>query len=143
MLKMLVPVDGSETSKRVVDYAVKQGNMYKDTVELHLLNVQPPMPYGSTVTSVIGHDAVNKYHRDEAMTILTPVMGNLDAAGVSYSHHIVVGDPAEMIAQFAKEKNCDQIIMGTRGMGTTASLMLGSVATKVIHLAQVPVLLIK
>jgi nucleotide-binding universal stress UspA family protein len=143
MLKMLVPVDGSEASNRALEFAVRKKDWYKDAVELHLINVQPPMPYGSSVTSVIGKDAVNKYHRDEAMRILTPAMKKLEAAGVAYVHHICVGDPGELIAEFAKEKGCDQIIMGTRGMGTTASLLLGSVATKVIHLSEVPVLLVK
>jgi nucleotide-binding universal stress UspA family protein len=48
-----------------------------------------------------------------------------------------------MIAQYAKEKGCDQIVMGTRGLGTVQGLLLGSVATKVIHLANVPVMLVK
>jgi nucleotide-binding universal stress UspA family protein len=48
-----------------------------------------------------------------------------------------------MIARFARERGCDQILMGTRGLGAIGSLLLGSVATKVIHLADVPVLLVK
>jgi hypothetical protein len=66
----------------------------------------------------------------------------LDAAGVPYVHHISVGDPAEVIAEFAKQKGCDQIVMGTRGLGATG-LLLGSVTTKLIHLSDVPVLLVK
>lgn len=142
MLKMLVPVDGSESSTRALDFAIGKKDWYKDGVELHIINVQPPMPYGSSVSSVIGKDAMNKYHRDEAMSVLNPVMQKLDAAGVKYVHHICVGEPAELIADFAKEKGCDQIIMGARGMGT-ASLLLGSVATKTIHASTVPVLLVK
>ena len=143
MLKLLVPVDGSETSGRAVDYAIENHTRYKGPVEIHLINVQPPIPYGSRVSSVIGHDVVQKYHQDEGMAALKPAMQKLDAAGVKYAHHIAVGDAAEVIAEYAKEKGCDQILMGTRGMGATSSLLLGSVATKVIHLAHVPVLLVK
>ena len=50
---------------------------------------------------------------------------------------------AEVICRYAKEKGCDQIFMGTRGLGSVSSLVLGSVATKVIHLSPVPVLLVK
>lgn len=67
----------------------------------------------------------------------------LDAAGVKYQHRIGVGDAAETIAAYAKEKGCDQIVMGTRGMGSVSNLLLGSVATQVIHLSPVPVLLVK
>jgi nucleotide-binding universal stress UspA family protein len=143
MLKMLVAVDGSRHSDHVVEYMIKRSGWFKEPVELHLLNVQPPMPYGSTVTSVLGHDAVDKYHRDEAMKVLTPIMQKLDAAGVAYRHHICVGDAAELIVQFAKEQGCDQIVVGTRGSGTTANLLLGSVASRVIHLSDIPVLLVK
>ena len=142
MLKMLVPVDGSDAANRALDFAIKKKDWYKDPIELHIINVQPPMPYGSSVTSVIGKDAVNKYHRDEALAVLKPAMQTLDAAGVKYVHHICVGEPGELIAEFAKEKGCDQIVMGARGMGT-ASLLLGSVATKTIHASEVPVLLVK
>jgi nucleotide-binding universal stress UspA family protein len=143
MLKLLVPVDGSSHSDRVIDFAIRKKDWYKDSVELHVLNVQPAMPYGSSVTAAIGQDAVNKYHREEAMKVLTPVMQKLDAAGVTYKHHICVGDPGELIAEFAKEQGCDQIIMGTRGAGAAAALLLGSTVTKVIHLSTVPVLLVK
>jgi nucleotide-binding universal stress UspA family protein len=45
--------------------------------------------------------------------------------------------------QYAEDKQCEQIVMGTRGLGTVSNLVLGSVATKAIHLAKVPVLLVK
>jgi nucleotide-binding universal stress UspA family protein len=143
MLKMLICVDGSEAALRAVDFAVRKKDWYKDPVEIHLMNVQPPMPYGSSVSAAIGHDAVNKYHRDEALAALQPALQKLQAVGMAAAHHICVGDAAEMITDFAKEKGFDQIIMGTRGAGTTRGLMMGSVPTKTIHLSEVPVLLVK
>ena len=142
-MKLLVPVDGSDSSSRAIDYLVKKFTWYKDGIEIHLLNVQHPLPGGSHVASHVGQASLNQYHHDEGMAALKPAMQKLAAAGVKYTHHISVGDPAEVIAQFAKEKGCDQILMGTRGMGSTASLLLGSVATQVIHLTDIPVLLVK
>ena len=143
MLKLLVQVDGSEHSGNTIDYLLKNINWYKDGVEIHLLNVQRPMPYGQRVSSVIGHDKINQYHHDEGMAALKSVMQKLDAANVKYHYHVGVGDEAETIVKYAKEKGCDQIFMGTRGMGSVSNLLLGSVATKVIHLAEVPVVLVK
>lgn len=143
MLKLLVPVDGSDTSLRAVEHVIKTSSAYKDPPELHVINVQPPMPYGNRVSSVIGHDATEKYHREEALKALQPAMQKLDAAGVKYAHHIAVGEPAETIADYATQRGVDQIVMGTRGTGAPSSLFLGSVATKVVHLAKVPVLLLK
>jgi nucleotide-binding universal stress UspA family protein len=47
------------------------------------------------------------------------------------------------IAALAWELGCDLIVMGTHGMGSIAGLALGSVASKVIHLAGVPVTVVK
>ena len=143
MVKFLVPVDGSESSQRVVADLIKRHTWFKDGVEIHLLNVQQPIPYGNRVTEVIGHDRIAQYHHDEGMAALKPAMQQLDAAKLPYHHHIGVGEAAEIICKYANEKRCDQIYMGTRGMGSVSNLLLGSVATKVIHLATVPVLLVK
>ena len=47
-----------------------------------------------------------------------------------------------VIADYAKSMNCDAIVMGTRGMGSTAEL-IGSIARQVISLSDVPVTLVK
>jgi nucleotide-binding universal stress UspA family protein len=143
MFNVLVPVDGSEASNRAVEHVLKRIGLCKDAVEIHLLNVQRGVPGGSAVSSHVGHDALRQHHQEEAMKALAPAMQKLDAAGVRYVHHIAVGEPADIIVHFAKEKQCDEILMGTRGLGGAASLLLGSVATQVIHLANVPVLLVK
>jgi len=49
---------------------------------------------------------------------------------------------AETIVKYAKRWQCDSILIGTRGLGLTAGLVLGSVALKVIHLAKIPVTLV-
>jgi len=142
-MKILLPVDGSQPSLRAVEHVIKNREWYKDVLELHLLNVQHHMPYGHRVSSVIGHDKINEYHREEGMAALKPAMAKLDAAGLKYQYHIGVGDAAETIAEYAREKGCDRIYMGTRGMGSVSNVLLGSVATKVIALSDVPVLLVK
>ena len=143
MLKLLVPVDGSESSSRAVDHLIKKLGWFKDGAEIHLLNVQHPIPYGSRVGSVIGHDKIAQYHQEEGLAALKNAMKKLDAAKFKYHYHIGVGEAAEVICQYAKDKGCDQIFMGTRGLGSVSGLVLGSVATKVIHLSPVPVVLVK
>jgi len=142
MLKLLVATDGSEKGNRVIDHVIKQAGMYKEPVEVHLLNVQLAL-VGVNVKLFISREDLNAYYHDEGVAALKSAREKLDAAGIKYAYHIGVGDPAEVIAQYAEDKQCDQIVMGTRGMGTVSNLVLGSVATKAIHLAKVPVLLVK
>jgi nucleotide-binding universal stress UspA family protein len=141
MLKMLVPLDGSESSIRAVDHLIKKFGWYKDGVEIHLLNVQHPFP--AHVASHLGHDKVQQYHREQGLAALADARKKLDAAGIKYHYHIGIGDEAEVICKYAKEKGVVQIFMGTRGLGSVSGLLLGSVATKVIHLTDAPVLLVK
>jgi nucleotide-binding universal stress UspA family protein len=143
MLKLLVPVDGSESSNRAVEHLIKKPSWPKDGAEIHLLNVQHQIPYGNRVSSVIGHDKLAQYHQEEGMVALKTALQKLKAAKLKHHYHIGVGDEADVICRYAKEKGCDQIVMGTRGLGSVGNLVLGSVATKVIHLSPVPVLLVK
>ena len=140
-MKILVPVDGSEASGRALDTLVKQRGLYKDGVEIHLLNVQPSLP--SNAAAHVAGDAVPEYHREQGLAELKGARERLDAGKIPYQHHIGVGEAAEVIARYAKEKGCDQIVMGTRGMNSVSNALLGAVATQVIHVSPVPVLLVK
>jgi nucleotide-binding universal stress UspA family protein len=51
--------------------------------------------------------------------------------------------PLEVIARVAEEKGCEAIVMGTRGQSELKSLVMGGVGMKVIHLAHVPVTLVR
>jgi nucleotide-binding universal stress UspA family protein len=139
MLKILVPVDGSDNSLRTVRFLVKQAALYAEPPGIHLLNVQRPFP--GTVRGV--HAAAAKYHHDEGVKALAGARKLLDGAKLTYVYHISVGEAPEVIAQFCKSEKIQQIVMGTRGAGAVANMLLGSVATKVLHLVAVPVLLVK
>ena len=142
MFNVLVPVDGSENSSRAVAFLIKKLPLYKEPVEIYLLNVQSPIASGN-VRQFFSREHIDDYYRDEGMATLKAARELLDAAGVPYSHHIGVGDVGETIAQYAREKQCQQIVMGTRGLGSVAGMLLGSVVTKVLHLTDVPVQLVK
>ena len=141
MQKVLLAVDGSESSLHAVAHVIKRAGAAKDGCEVHLVNVQYPL-HGS-VSTFIEAGQIKQYHHDEGMKVLAAAREKLDAAGVPYQAHLFVGEPAEVIARFAKEQGCEEIVIGTRGLSGISSLLVGSVATKIIHLADVPVLLVK
>lgn len=142
MPKILVAVDGSDNSGRVIDFLIKKSGWYGDSLEVQLLNVQMPIA-GVNVKMFISNESLKEYYRDEGTAALKQAREKLDAARVPYAHHIGVGDPAEVIVDYAKSKGCEQILMGSRGLGSVSSLVLGSVATKVLHLTDVPVTLVR
>lgn len=142
MLKVLVPVDGSKNSDRAVAHAIFFAANSKAPVELHLLNVQLPIVSGG-VRMFIKHEEIEAYHQDSGQDALRSAREQLDQAGQNYTHLVSVGPIGETIAAYAKEQGCDHIIMGTRGLGAVTGMVLGSVATKVIHLANAPVTLVK
>jgi nucleotide-binding universal stress UspA family protein len=141
-MKILLPVDGSENSLRAVRHVITMKEHYRDPIEVHLLNVQLPVVSGA-VKMFISQQQLNDFYHDEGVAALKDARALLDQAGISYQHHIGVGDLAGTIVSYAKEKQCRQIVIGTRGRGSFAGALLGSVAAKVIHLADMPVLLIK
>ena len=139
-LNVLVPVDGSAGAERAVDYALSLSG-WGLADQIHLINVQYPLP--GAVTTFVGSKAVSGYHYDEGMKALAPACAKLDAAKVPHQIHIVVGQPVETITAFCQELKCDGIVMGTRGLGKAAGLLLGSVARDVIAKADVPVTVVK
>ena len=140
-LRLLVPMDGSASSTRALGALIRQMGLYKDGVEIHLLNVQHAL--SSHAAAHVGTDVVPEYHREQGLAELKAGREMLEAGKIPHQFHIAVGEPAEVITRYAADHACDQIVMGTRGMGAVSNLMLGSVANKVIHLSSVPVLLMK
>lgn len=141
MLKILLPVDGSDTSNKAVADFIKLLDWYREMPEIHLLNVQPPL-HGN-VSRFIDKENIKQYHQEEGLGGLQAARDLLQQAGIDCQLHILVGDPAEMIVRCAAEKQCGQIVIGPRGLGAVKGLLLGSVASKVMQLSTVPVLLVK
>jgi nucleotide-binding universal stress UspA family protein len=141
MPKVLVPVDGSAYSDRVIDHLLHQLET-EGQMELHLLNVQIPVDSGHARMFVSVED-VEAYHREEGLQALKSARDKLDAAGVKYSWHIAVGRIADTIIHFAREHAVDRIVMGTHGRSALTHLLLGSVASDVSRNTDVPVTLIK
>jgi nucleotide-binding universal stress UspA family protein len=140
MRKILIPCDGSDNALRAVRYTASLAKEIPDT-QLELLNVQEPVP--QKVHGALSEQEIAQWQAGEADLILQPARQILDAAEVRYQVRSRVGSPANEIARHVHETQCDAIIMGTRGLSPIANLMIGSVATKVIHLVEVPVTLIK
>jgi nucleotide-binding universal stress UspA family protein len=141
-MRILIPVDGSENALRAVRYALSARDLYRDPVDLHLINVQRSVASGG-VRMFISQGQLDNFYREQGESALASARALLDQAGVPYHAHIAVGEEPASIARYATEHACELIVMGTRGMGSIANMLLGSVSARTIHLSPVPVLLVK
>jgi len=141
-MNILLPVDGSENSLKAVRQVIAMKDQYREPIAVNLLNVQSPVASGA-VKMFISQQQLNDYYREEGMKALAPARELMDKGGITYEHHIGVGEVASTIAGYAKDKRCQQIVMGARGSGGFVGALLGSTAVKVAQLAEVPVTLVK
>jgi nucleotide-binding universal stress UspA family protein len=138
---MLIPVDGSENALRAVKHAVFLAKN-NAVIECELLNVQAPMEV--RVRAYWSQEEVLKLQRAEAEQVLGPSRIILDAAAIRYNTTYLVGDVVQSIVAHAQATGCDGIIIGMRGMGIVVGpIAMGSVTSKVLHAAGVPVTVLK
>lgn len=140
-MRILLPVDGSAVAQRAVEHVATLGK--GGDMEVILLNVQPPMPLYGMVRAYMLASEYEEACAAQARKVLDPAARLLKRKGIAHKTDIAYGEPGAAIADAARAKKCDAIVMGTRGQGAVGSLLLGSVASKVIHLAKVPVTLVK
>jgi len=82
----------------------------------------------------------------EAMELVDRIVRELKDAGVSARGEIVLvpsGHTPRAILDAAGDESVDLIVMGTRGLSDWSRLLMGGVAHKVVHLADVPVLVVR
>jgi nucleotide-binding universal stress UspA family protein len=142
MLRVLVPVDGSESATRATQKLIETLGWYKEQPKVDLLAVHLPVPQFPNMRVVINNGMLDRYYTEECEVMLAPSKKALDAAGVEYAAHRLVGAIAESIIEHAKQLDSTMIYMGTRGMTALSNMILGSITTRVLHLAHIPVVLI-
>jgi nucleotide-binding universal stress UspA family protein len=141
-MKLVVPIDGSAASERALDHALSLAIANPDSL-LILVNVQTPDTLGVPDIRMSGADARALASR-ESESVLRKSVEACETRGVSCKTRAEYGEPvAETIVRVARATRADQIVMGARGLGRLRGLVLGSVTTQVVHLAHIPVTLVK
>ncbi len=135
--RVLVAVDHSEFSERVLAAARDLALLSKGEIWVLHLREREVIPRMGLVPAE---------SEDEAEKAVTSAVGELTKAGIT-AHGVirdtVFGHAAREIIDDAREHQADVIVMGSRGRGDLAGLVLGSTAHKVIHLADRPVLVVR
>jgi nucleotide-binding universal stress UspA family protein len=139
MRNVLIPVDGSKHALAAVKHAIKLAQA-GITTKIHVLNVQPVVV---PLSDFYDYELIEKAQHDEAERALQSACKLLDKAAIQYTKATKIGTIANVIVEYAKAHKCTMIVMGTRGMGALSKLIVGSTSNRVVHLAKIPVTLVK
>lgn len=141
--KMLVPLDGSESSECVLNHveAIARGCQVPEVV---LLGVAEPISH--QVYYMVGvEDRVRDIQKETEKYVesyLSKAADSLKKDGIAVQTVVVSGRPAEQILDYANKNQVDLIIMSTHGRSGVSRWVFGSVTDKVVRHSVAPVLTI-
>jgi nucleotide-binding universal stress UspA family protein len=143
MRKILLAVDGSESAVRATRFLIESLSLYKETPQVDVLTVHRALPNVGSLGSGVTKQTRDAYYNEEFDVALAPSTTLLDAAKVQYTVHRLIGPVAETIVNTAAKLGSSLILMGSRGHTGIANLVIGSIATQVLHVSNVPVQLVR
>src|SRR4051812_49263957 len=143
MRMLLVATDGSTAAVAALDAAVSLAT--KTGGEIAAITVWRALQgdYGLAYPSPAVLSDLLDAERNHAEAALETATTSAEEAGVRVRTRLATGDPAERICEYARELDASLIAVGTRGYGSVASLLLGSVSNAVIRHAPCPVLVVR
>jgi nucleotide-binding universal stress UspA family protein len=140
-MKILVAVDGSPFTKRMLAYLAAHDEWLGARHAYTVLTVAPPVP--ARAAAVLSKEVLGSYYQDEAERVFKPIREFFAQQKLQAEFVGKHGHPADTIAAFADAGKFDLLVLGSHGHGVLGNLVMGSVATRVLAQSQVPVLLIR
>jgi nucleotide-binding universal stress UspA family protein len=140
-MRIVLAADGSKYTKKALAFLANHEALMGDDGEVLVINVQSPMP--PRVRTMVGAEAVNGYHREEAAKVLDPIRKFLERKDIRFRAEWKAGEPAAQILAAVDRSKAHLVVMGTHGYGVLGRAVMGSVAQRVLADARVPVLLVK
>jgi nucleotide-binding universal stress UspA family protein len=140
-MKILVAADGSPFTKRMLAYLAAHDEWLGAHHKYTVFTAVPPVP--AHAAKMIDRDLIKSYYAGEADKVFKPIRTFMKSQGLEADYINKVGHPAELIARQADSGRYDLLMMGSHGHGLLGSLVLGSVATKVLAGCKLPLLLVR
>jgi len=139
--KILLPIDFSPSSQDALEMAADLAQHFQ--AELYLVNVIPEFPT-TTIPDLIPEAAFLENARNYAEIHLARCKASLQAKGVKSTFSVEVGnDIVGNIMEAVDREHVDMIVISTHGISGWHPLVFGSIAEKVVKLAQCPLLLLR
>ena len=140
-MKILVAVDGSAYTKRMLAYLAAHEEWLGDRHQYTLLHVVPPVP--SRASALLEKPALLAYYSEHSERVFKPLRTFFGRHGVKVDFVAKVGAVGEVVAEVATKGRYDLLVMGSHGHGSLANLVMGSVATKALAHCSTPALIIR
>ncbi len=140
-MKILLAVDGSPYTKRMLAYLAAHDELFGETPEYHAVHVVTPVT--QYVAQFIDKSTIDQYYADEANRVLKPVQAFAEQNRWKLAAKHLVGRPADVLAETATSGGFDLVVIGSHGHSNLANLLLGSVAARVMALCSTPMLVIR
>lgn len=142
MKKILVATDGSAGADRAVDVAAELAKSLGAGLLILTIQEEPSREVVEAYAA-IEHVGESEVSALTARTLLTHARERAKRAGVGdIQNQAETGDPTKMILQVARQRKVDAIVVGKRGRGSLAGLLLGSVSQKLVSLAPCNVIVV-
>jgi nucleotide-binding universal stress UspA family protein len=139
MFNILVPVDGSKNALLALEHAIALAARREDTC-LHLVNIQPGM--NRHAGRFVSRRVLAQVRFAAGRERLAEAERHVGDIGVSFRSAVLSGAPAAVAAQYAKEQNIHQIVVGTARKSTLLRLVAGSFTNDLVQVSRVPVLVV-
>jgi len=140
MKPILVAVDGSEPSLKGLKTASELSRA--TGAPLLLTHVIPPVVHSMPMSADIS-ERLEAGERAHADFVVNRSLAEASGQDVRVDSVILRGGPAEAIADAAESRDCSMVVIGSRGRGGVARVLLGSVADRLVHICKKPVLVVK
>ncbi len=140
-MKILVPVDGSPFTKRMLAYLAAHDEWLGDAHQYTILNVAPAVP--PRAAAVLDKAVLQSHYADESERVFKPIRTFFKKQKIGADFQARVGNAADTIAALATKGDFDLVMMGSHGHGSLANLVMGSVTTKVMANCGTPILIVR
>ena len=136
--RILLPVDFSDRSVGAAHYI--EALAARHDCEIHLVHVSTPLSYELSALDV-GGTVISDLNQDRSADLLEQINAFLadELKPFRVQRHLLEGDPAKRIVEYAHDHRINLITMPTHGYGLFRRFLLGSVTAKVLHDADCPV----
>ncbi len=138
--KILIATDGSEYTKRAVEYGIDLAKSAE--AKLYAIYVIDTAAFAS-IPMDAAWESMYELLKQEGDEATKYVADKAAAEGLDIERLTIEGHPAEEISKYAEKNSVDLIVMGTLGKSGLDRFLLGSVAEKVVRTSKIAVLVVR